>query len=177
MEGVEYYKGCPYNKAPPYEFGIYSIKQREMFKSTNGNGVQNVPKGKQTLDGSNVMTLAMKNDESNQNLNLQKIQTFKSPNWKIAYKIFRKKWTQWNWTILMRPQQKHYPYPYRLRTVNFCIVMKTRTPHQHCRAAWPLVCRQGEKWSHRPRPISTITTIASTRVAPIQRHKVIPWIK
>lgn len=47
MEGVEYYKGCPYNKAPPCEYGIYSIKQREMFKSPNGNGVQNVPKGKQ----------------------------------------------------------------------------------------------------------------------------------
>lgn len=49
MEGIEFYKGCPYNKAPPYEYGIYSIKQREMFKSTNGNGVQNVPKGKHTI--------------------------------------------------------------------------------------------------------------------------------
>lgn len=49
MEGAEFYKGCPYNRAPPYQYGIYSIKQREMFKSSNGNGVQNVPKGKHTI--------------------------------------------------------------------------------------------------------------------------------
>lgn len=49
MEGVEFYKGCPYNKAPPYEYGIYSIKQREMFKSTNGNGVQNISQKVDTM--------------------------------------------------------------------------------------------------------------------------------
>lgn len=45
MEGAELYKGHPYNKAPPYEYGIYSIKQREL-RSSNGNSLQNVSKGK-----------------------------------------------------------------------------------------------------------------------------------
>lgn len=46
MEGAELYKGSPYNKASPYEYGIYSIKQRELIKSSNGNSLQNVSKGK-----------------------------------------------------------------------------------------------------------------------------------
>lgn len=38
-EGAEFYKGKPFGKAEPHEYGIYSIKQREL-KSTNGNGLQ-----------------------------------------------------------------------------------------------------------------------------------------
>lgn len=40
IEGAEYYKRKSFGKAEPYEHGIYSINQRELFKSTNGNGVQ-----------------------------------------------------------------------------------------------------------------------------------------
>lgn len=36
LEGAELYKGKPFAKAEPYQYGIYSIKQRE-HKSTNGN--------------------------------------------------------------------------------------------------------------------------------------------
>lgn len=76
MEGVEFYKGCPYNKAAPYEYGIYSIKQREMFKSMNGNGVQNVPKGECHFF---LLFFLFFNFEMF-DFNLQKMQTFKSPN-------------------------------------------------------------------------------------------------
>lgn len=32
------YKGKPFAKAEPYQYGIYSIKQRELHKTSNGNG-------------------------------------------------------------------------------------------------------------------------------------------
>lgn len=37
MEGLEFYKGSPSNKAAPSEFGIYSIKQRELAKTAQAN--------------------------------------------------------------------------------------------------------------------------------------------
>lgn len=37
MEGLEFYKGSPTNKAVPSEFGIYSIKQRELNKTAQAN--------------------------------------------------------------------------------------------------------------------------------------------
>lgn len=51
MEGAEHFKGKPFEKAEPHVYGIYSIKQRELHKSTNGNGIQTTTKGKSILTG------------------------------------------------------------------------------------------------------------------------------
>lgn len=37
MEGLDFYKGAPSNKAAPSEFGIYSIKQRELAKTSQAS--------------------------------------------------------------------------------------------------------------------------------------------
>lgn len=45
MEGVEYYKGRAHSTAKCHEYGIYSIKQRELSKLPNGNSLQSTPRG------------------------------------------------------------------------------------------------------------------------------------
>lgn len=45
MEGTEFYKGKPSHKPEHHQYGIYSIKQREVSKSSNGNSLQNSCKG------------------------------------------------------------------------------------------------------------------------------------
>lgn len=49
QDGLEYYKRTGSNKAPPCEYGIYSIKQRELNKSSTIN-VKTVSNATQTYD-------------------------------------------------------------------------------------------------------------------------------
>lgn len=59
LEGAELYKGKPFAKAEPYQYGIYSIKQRELLKTANGNGIQNTSKGESYASCSFVFVIIL----------------------------------------------------------------------------------------------------------------------
>lgn len=82
LEGAELYKGKPFAKAEPYQHGIYSIKQRELHKSTNGNAGELNYLIFIAVFFVNIMFEFF-----------QKIQMVKPQNYEIVCKIFHKKLT------------------------------------------------------------------------------------